>query len=286
MNLSKVFSSLKEHFYFPLLDNIGFPVLAGIFILLFVVEMLQPLRRRKASHGNRILTNAGVASTAIFALRIALIPLMVAVAKFGATHQLGLLYLFDLPYWLSFGIGFLLLDYGNYLWHILNHKIPLLWRFHNVHHTDLDLDVTTAVRFHIGEILFSVLFRGAVVLVIGAPVVLVLIYEIAFEAATNFHHSNLRIPFFVEKRLSTWIVTPRMHGIHHSIVKKETDSNYSVIFNFWDRMHDTIRLNVPQLDINIGVPAYRDPGEQNFKCLSNPKGHGNFRMALYLLERT
>jgi sterol desaturase/sphingolipid hydroxylase (fatty acid hydroxylase superfamily) len=159
-------------------------------------------------------------------------------------------------------VAFLLLDYTNYLWHQLNHRIPWLWRFHNVHHTDLDMDVSTAWRFHVGEVLLSIFFRGGMVGVVGAPSATVLFYEVLYEGATAFHHSNLRIPIQIERQLSKVIVTPRIHGIHHSIVQRETNSNYSVIFNFWDRLHHTMKLNIPQKDIVIGVPAFMNPTEQ------------------------
>lgn len=113
----------------------------------------------------------------------------------------------------------------------------------------------------------SVFFRAGVVLVIGADPLAVLIYEIFFEAANNFHHSNLRLPFRLEKNLVWIIVTPRMHGIHHSIVKRETDSNFCIIFTFWDRIHNTIRLNITQKQVNIGVPAYRDRNSLKAKDL-------------------
>jgi sterol desaturase/sphingolipid hydroxylase (fatty acid hydroxylase superfamily) len=159
-------------------------------------------------------------------------------------------------------LAFLLLDYTNYLWHQLNHRIPWLWRFHNVHHTDLDMDVSTAWRFHVGEVLLSVIFRGGMVAVAGAPAGTVLLYEVLYEGATAFHHSNLRIPIHIERQLSKVIVTPRVHGIHHSIVQRETNSNYAVIFNLWDRLHQTIRLNIPQEEIVIGVPSFMNPAEQ------------------------
>ena len=158
-------------------------------------------------------------------------------------------------------IAFLLLDYTNYLWHILNHKIPLLWRFHLVHHTDHDLDITTAFRFHFGELIGSVFFRGAAVFLIGVSPAIVLVYEIIFEAATQFHHSNMRLPFRFEKILNKLIVTPRMHGIHHSVVQNERDSNYSVIFSFWDRIHKTFTLTKQQQELVIGVPSYNEQKE-------------------------
>jgi sterol desaturase/sphingolipid hydroxylase (fatty acid hydroxylase superfamily) len=158
-------------------------------------------------------------------------------------------------------LTFLILDYSNYLWHVLNHKLSLLWRFHIVHHSDPDLDVTTAIRFHFGELIGSVFYRGAFVFLSGATPLNVLVYEILFEGATQFHHSNLRLPYKTEKILSKVIVTPRMHGIHHSNIRQEADSNYAVIFSFWDRLHNTILLNVPQDKVVIGVPAYSDPAE-------------------------
>jgi sterol desaturase/sphingolipid hydroxylase (fatty acid hydroxylase superfamily) len=186
---------------------------------------------------------------------------MVWLAVNNQDWQFGLSYWLVAPVWMENILAFLLLDYSNYIWHILLHKLPILWRFHLVHHTDLDLDITTAFRFHFGEMLGSILFRGAAILIIGASPIMVLIYEIVFEAATQFHHSNTKLPFRLERFLNYLIVTPRMHGIHHSMVKRETDSNYSVIFSFWDRIHKTVRLNIHQDEIVTGVPAYADERE-------------------------
>jgi sterol desaturase/sphingolipid hydroxylase (fatty acid hydroxylase superfamily) len=172
----------------------------------------------------------------------------------------GINYLYEGAGWIKFAVAFLLLDYS----------IPgiffctkfLCWRrFHLVHHTDLDLNITTAFRFHFGELIGSVFYRDAFVLLSGARPIIVLLYEILFEAATQFHHSNWKLPFKLEKGLNKIIVTPRMHGIHHSQVRNETDSNYSVIFSFWDRLHSTARLNVAQDTIVIGVPTYQNAEE-------------------------
>jgi len=262
---------VKEHFYFPILDQIGGPSLGILITFLLVAESIWILRPRKISRWERIKTNFGVAISALLVLRIALIPFLVLTAQWAYTQGWGLLNWLHLPHLLEFVTGFLLLDYGIYFWHVLNHRIPFLWRFHNVHHIDLDLDVTTAFRFHFGEILLSCFFRGLMILLLGAPVVLVLVYEVVFELATNFHHSNWKLPYGLEKTLARFIVTPRMHGIHHSIVERETNSNYSSVLNLWDRMHRSIKLNIPQEKIDIGVPAYRDPNEQTvFKLLWMP----------------
>ena len=242
-------------------DFKGTPILAAAFVLLFVLESRKELRKRKTSRIRRIITNSIVSLPAFVLLRFAFLPLMVKVANFNQRNGRGLTNQFAAhPVFKGLTV-FLILDYSNYLWHVLNHKLPFLWRFHLVHHTDTDLDVTTAIRFHFGELIGSVFFRGFFVFLSGATAVQVLLYEILFEGATQFHHSNRRLPYQFEKALNKVIVTPRMHGIHHSVIRTETDSNYSVIFSFWDRIHRTLNLDVKQEDIVIGVPSYTDPQE-------------------------
>ena len=152
------------------------------------------------------------------------------------------------------GLGLLLVALGN-------HRVPFFWRFHNVHHTDLELDVTTAARFHFGEILFSIPFRLLLVVLLGIPPLVYLVFEIVFESASVFHHSNWRLSLGLERILNHVIVTPRMHGIHHSIVERETDSNWGTIFCWWDKIHRSLRRDIPQAEITIGVAAFRDEEE-------------------------
>jgi sterol desaturase/sphingolipid hydroxylase (fatty acid hydroxylase superfamily) len=118
------------------------------------------------------------------------------------------------------------------------------------------LDVSTSFRFHFGEVLYSVGFRALQVYLLGISLFTYLVYELVFQCATLFHHSNVRLPITVERWLNQIVVTPRMHGIHHSIVKEETNSNFSVIFRWWDLIHGTLKLNVKQSEVVIGVPAY------------------------------
>lgn len=237
-------------------DRYGVPLLVVIFVVLFLLEGKYALRKRVQSRWKRIWINT-VVSLPTFALnRLLLIPGMVWLAVENQDWQIGVAYVVPGPDWLKAVLVFLLLDYSNYAWHVLLHKWPLLWRFHLVHHTDLDLDITTAFRFHFGEMVGSMFFRGAAVLLLGASPWLVLVYEITFEIATQFHHSNTKMPLRLEKFLNLFIVTPRMHGIHHSVKQKETDSNYSIIFSFWDRLHHTARLKVPQQEIVTGVAGY------------------------------
>lgn len=242
-------------------DSIGWPVLVGIFLLLFLLESTFQLRKRVAGRFKRIVINAIVSIPSFTLLRFLMLPVIVWLCQVNQSQHFGLTYLFQLPAWIEMIIVFLVLDYGNYLWHVLNHRLVFLWRFHLVHHTDHDLDITTAFRFHFGELIGSVFFRGAISFLSGATPVQVIIYEIVFEAATQFHHSNVRLPVKLERLLNYFIVTPRMHGIHHSVVKAQTDSNYSVIFSFWDRLHHTLQTSIPQDSIVIGEPSYRDPEE-------------------------
>jgi sterol desaturase/sphingolipid hydroxylase (fatty acid hydroxylase superfamily) len=244
-----------------LFDLTGGVILTIVFGLLFLLESRFSLRKRVESRWKRLITNFIVAMPSYTLLRIMLIPVMVWLAIESQNLKLGLNYQYQTPAPVKIGVTLLLLDYSNFIWHILMHRLPFLWRFHLVHHTDLDLDITTAFRFHFGELIGSVFFRGAVVFLLGASPVLVLIYEIVFEGATQFHHSNWKLPIRVERIINKLIVTPRMHGIHHSKIKTEADSNFSVILSVWDRLHRTIRLNIQQDDIEIGMPAYEDGRE-------------------------
>lgn len=245
----------------PLLDFFGAALLAGLFIIFFVAEKVAPLRRRMQRWLGRLATNLAVAGPTFLVLRLLLIPAVVAVAAWGERHDVGVVRWLGLSSIPAAVVSLLFLDYAMYLWHWLNHRVPFLWRFHNVHHTDLDLDVTTAFRFHFGEMLLSVFVRSAQVLFIGASPLVAIIYEMCLEASTEFHHSNLRLPHRLERVLSWFIMTPRAHGIHHSIVDRETNSNFSNLLILWDRLHRTLLLNVPQDKIVIGVPTHRDASE-------------------------
>jgi len=239
-----------------LFDPIGVTILVTLVIILFVVETLFPLRSRVWPRWRRIVTNASFSLPSLALARLALIPALVALSARNQHWHLGIVPWLHLPAWTGFILGFLLLDYLLYVWHWMMHQLPFFWRFHLVHHTDRDLDVTTAIRFHFGEMLLSIPGRGAFVLLSGATPELVLVYEICFEAATSFQHSNWRLPGRVDKILSLVFVTPRMHGIHHSILKRQRDSNYSTIFSFWDRLHRTFKMDIPQEELGIGLHAY------------------------------
>ena len=241
-------------------------VLISLFILLMCYEAAYPLRRRKRARGRRWLVNLALTAL-VFAVGGYLVrPAALTVGAWTAGRDYGLLQLLGLPGWGQMAAGFLLMDLTFYYWHRVNHTNRWLWRFHNVHHVDPDLDVSTSFRFHGVEILYSLLFRVAQVGLLGIMPLTYVLYELVFQAGTMFHHSNLKLPLKWERRVNKLLVTPRMHGVHHSAVGPETNSNYSVIFSWWDKLHGSLRLNVGQPEIVIGVPAYllpRDNGIPN-----------------------
>jgi sterol desaturase/sphingolipid hydroxylase (fatty acid hydroxylase superfamily) len=188
---------------------------------------------------------------------LAVKPVALGLSTWASARRFGLLHVVEFPFAAQLIAGFLLLDLTFYYWHRANHGFAILWRFHNVHHIDPDLDASTAFRFHFGEVLYSTGFRALQVSLLGISPAVLIIYEIVFQCATIFHHSNIRIPIRVERWLNKIVVTPRMHGIHHSIVENETNSNYSVVFRWWDAVHRSLRLNIHQSGIIIGVAGYQ-----------------------------
>ncbi|MEB3358568.1 MAG: sterol desaturase family protein [Synechococcales bacterium] len=244
----------------PTIAILFLPVLIGaVFLILFLGERVYPLRQPTRPLWGRLKVNAGV--TAIAALiNFSLVQTAAYFTIQWADQQsFGLVRWLPVSPLLGGAIAFLLLDLTFYYWHRANHGIPFLWRFHNAHHIDPDLDVSTGFRFHFGEMIFSAGLRAAQVGLIGASLGTYLLYELIYQSNTLFHHSNVHLPLEVERWIGKVLVTPRMHGIHHSQVREETNSNYSVIFPWWDWLHQTLRLNVPQSAITIGVPAYTDP---------------------------
>ena len=241
--------------------NISRFLVPGVFLLLLVLESLRPLRRLKRGRGSRYVVNGALTGLGFLTGMLAVRPAALGGALWAERHSFGLLNLVGLPLWVQVAAGVLLMDLTFYYWHRLNHTRPLLWRFHNVHHADPDMDVTTSFRFHWGEVLYSTVFRLLQVGLIGVLPLTYVVYEVVFNGATLFHHSNLRLPVAWERRLNRVFVTPRMHGVHHSAVGPETNSNYSVIFSWWDRLNRSLTLNVGQRDIVIGVPGYLRPGD-------------------------
>jgi sterol desaturase/sphingolipid hydroxylase (fatty acid hydroxylase superfamily) len=239
---------------------IGALAIGSTFLLLLWGEIRRPLRRREAEPKlRRNARNLAIAGIAGFTLQLAEAPVTRRLTKLVEQRRWGLLKRVSLPLWLETSLAAILMDYTFYLWHAMNHKLPFLWRFHQAHHVDLGLDASTALRFHFGELSTSVGWRAAQVILIGVSPFSLTVWQLFMLTEILFHHSNVALPVRFERFLSKLIVTPRMHGIHHSIVKTEQDSNWSSGLSFWDYLHGTLRLNVPQGDLVIGVPAYLDP---------------------------
>jgi sterol desaturase/sphingolipid hydroxylase (fatty acid hydroxylase superfamily) len=248
-----------------------YAVVGGVFLTLLVLEALRPLRPSVEPKPRRLARNLGLAGLGAALLTLLQTPLLVPVAEWARREHLGLLNRVNLPLAAEIGVAVLLLDYTLWHWHWLTHRVPLLWRFHLVHHVDLDLDASTALRFHFGELALSVPYRLAQVVVIGADPLAVSLWQALLVASILFHHSNLRLPAGLERILVRLIVTPRMHGIHHSDYENETNSNWSSLFSAWDYVHGTLVLSVPQRAIAIGVPSYRDPRQVTLRrVLSMP----------------
>ena len=226
---------------------------------LFVAERLRPLRLRKDPAPRRVGRNLAIGLLAAATTAASEIPIIAPVQRFAERHRLGLLRRFPLPGPLRIVVGFLLLDYTLFVWHWLNHRVPALWRFHAVHHIDLDLDSTTGLRFHFGELVLAAGFRAAQILLLGVDNVTLRVFQRVLLSSVIFQHSNLELPAGVERGLLPVVVTPRMHGVHHSTRVTETNTNFSSLLSWWDRLHGTLRLDVPQSAITIGVDGFLEP---------------------------
>ncbi len=238
----------------------GFLV-AGAAVTLLILEKKRPLRKMRLDKMRRNSRNLAMGVMTAAIIRASEKPLVKRLMKESERRNFGLLRLVRMPVWLELLLSAVVLDYTLFIWHYLTHKVPLLWRFHQAHHVDLDLDASTALRFHPGEMFLSVPWRGAQVFFLGISPLALSMWQTATLLEILFHHSNVELPIGFERRLCRLLVTPRIHGIHHSIVREETDSNWSTIFSWPDYLHGTLRRNVPQREITIGVPAFQDPAE-------------------------
>ncbi|MEP6689595.1 MAG: sterol desaturase family protein [Gemmatimonadaceae bacterium] len=221
-------------------------------------ERRRALRARSAPTGERTVTNLVLAGGTAAVAALAMGPAVRPLTRWAERERVGVAQQLRAPAWLRDALAVILLDYTLYWWHVVEHRVPWLYRFHEVHHTDLDLDASTALRFHFGEFLLSIPWRAAQIVTIGVSPRALGIWQQLTALSVLFHHSNVELPLGVERRLARVIMTPRLHGIHHSIVAREQDSNWSSGLTIWDRLHRTYRGNVRQREIVIGVPALRD----------------------------
>lgn len=248
-----------------------FAALAAWGLLLAGLERYFPLRPVTATGGARLRTNLLLALTQLAAAGFVVIPAADWIRAALGAARWGILPALGVNAALAAGLGVLLLDASFYLWHRANHRVSFLWRFHRVHHSDPDLDVTTALRFHFGEVLLSTILRIAQLLLLGVPDAAFLAYGFAFQAAVLFHHANLRLPARVDRALSWLIVTPRLHGIHHSQERTETNSNYAVLTSLWDRLGGTLRHATDDGAVRVGLAEFpANPDNRPLRALALP----------------
>lgn len=215
----------------------------GIFLLMALLELAMPRRTQKASKPKRWTTNlliAGIDSLVIRLMALLAVPIAaVAAAAWAEANHWGLLSFIGLPGWLEIIIAMVVLDLAIYGQHVASHKIPVLWRLHKVHHTDVEFDVTTAVRFHPVEIGLSMIWKVLVVLALGASPWSVVLFEIALNGCAMFNHANIKLPVMLDALVRKLIVTPDMHRVHHSIHRDEHDTNFGFNLSCWDHLFGT-----------------------------------------------
>jgi len=239
----------------------------GFFFLIFALvalwELLAPRRGLTTSKKVRWVSNLGITFMNPLLVRLLFPILAVNMAVKAQERGWGLLNNFELPYWLDIVVGIMVLDLVIYLQHVMFHAIPILWRLHMVHHADLDYDLTTGLRFHPIEIILSMGIKLSVVVIFGLPAVAVLIFEIILNGAAMFNHGNIRLPLKIDRILRYFIVTPDMHRVHHSVIIRETNSNYGFNLPWWDRLFGTYCHQPAKghADMTIGLTQFRDSGK-------------------------
>jgi len=241
----------------------------GVFMIMAIWEILAPCRVLTTSKSRRWINNLLLVVINSVLVRAIFPAAAVGMALITTERQWGLLNNVDLTPWSAVITAVIMLDFIIYLQHVMFHAIPTLWRLHMVHHTDLDIDVTTGNRFHPVEILLSMLIKFAAITVIGPPVAAVVIFEVILNATSMFNHSNVRIPKQIDRILRLFIVTPDMHRVHHSVIKRETNSNYGFSLPWWDRLLGTYRDQpaAGHIAMTIGLDQFRKPEQLNLPHL-------------------
>lgn len=241
--------------------RLGFFV--GVFLAMALWETLAPRRARGFSRRARWPSNLAIVALDSLVVRVLFPVAAVGVAALAAARGWGLFNLLAAPAWLAIPLSLIALDFVIWAQHVAFHRIGLLWRFHRMHHADLDFDVTTALRFHPVEIVLSMLIKMAAVTALGAPAVAVLAFEVLLNALAMFDHSNASLPPRIDAIVRRLFVTPDMHRVHHSALPEETHSNFGFNLSIWDRMFGLYRAapKAGQEGMTIGLPILRDPNE-------------------------
>lgn len=250
-------------------DQIRFLIFIGVFAVLLGLERWIPRHPTVDSKLRRLGVNLALTGVNTLLVKVVLGTAAVGAAAFAAERGWGLLNYLEWPVWVEIVITVVFLDLMIYLQHVVVHMIPLFWRFHVVHHSDLDLDVSSGLRFHPVEILASMVYKMGLVLALGPSVPGVVLFEAVLNGMAQFTHSNIKLPEKLDRALRWVIVTPDMHRIHHSEVVKETNSNFGFNLSIWDRALGTYIADAlkPQPEIVIGVPQYKKPEQLTFSRL-------------------
>jgi sterol desaturase/sphingolipid hydroxylase (fatty acid hydroxylase superfamily) len=235
-------------------------VSVGVFALLAAWELIGPRRRQPAGRAARWPGNLGIVVLDTILVRLVFPVTGVGLALLAEARGWGVFNLAALPNWIAVAASVVLLDLAIYLQHVLFHAVPALWRLHRMHHADLAFDVTTGLRFHPVEILLSMLIKLTVIAALGAPALSVLIFEVLLNATSMFSHGNIRIPERFDRVLRWLVVTPDMHRVHHSILPRETNSNFGFNLPWWDRLFGTYRPKpaAGHEAMTIGIEQFRD----------------------------
>ncbi len=247
-------------------------------VLLAGFELVAPRREQSIARWQRWPSNLGLVVVDTLAVRIVFPTALVGWALLVEARGWGLFNTLSLPAAAEVGIAFVLLDLVIYGQHVLFHSVPLLWRLHRVHHSDLEFDVTTGVRFHPVEIVLSMIIKLIAVAVLGAPALAVMLFEIVLNSASLFNHSNIALPKAADRLVRLLLVTPDMHRVHHSKLARETHSNFGFNLAWWDRIFGTYRAQpeAGHCAMVIGLPSFRDPGELRLsRMLLQPLREGN-----------
>lgn len=246
---------------------------AAVFFALASWEFVAPLRALMVGRGPRWPGNLGILLIDALAVRLIIPTAAVGMAIWTAERGWGVMNVTGAPYWFAVIAGFLILDLAIYLQHVVFHHVPLLWRLHRMHHADVDIDVTTGVRFHPVEILLSMAIKIAIVVAFGIPAMAVLVFEIVLNATSMFNHSNVRMPAWLDRVVRLIVVTPDMHRVHHSVLRRETDSNFGFNLPWWDRLFGTYRAQpeAGHQGMTIGLPVFREAAESRIdRLLTQP----------------
>jgi len=238
----------------------------GLLTIMGIWELKKPRRIAKISKAKRWLNNLGLVFFNSFISRLVLPLASTGMALLAAEQNWGVLNYYEVSPLFGTIIFVIAMDFIIYMQHVMVHAVPLFWRFHRVHHADLDYDVTTGARFHTVEIIFSMFIKLICIALLGPSVFAVILFEVILNGMAMFNHGNVGLPKSLDKILRFFVVTPDMHRVHHSIEEDETNSNFGFNLTWWDRVFGTYRKEVRkgQIDMTIGLKNIRNPKETNF----------------------